>query len=50
MGGPVGVGPHPLDEVVVPGEEGQVQPLAPDVGVLVTTEASDRSIISRPDN
>ena len=44
VGCPVGVGPDPLDEVVVPGSQGQVQTSTPDVGVLVTTETSNRSI------
>ena len=44
VGCPVGVGPDPLDEVVVPSGQGQVQSPTSDVGVLVTTEASDRSI------
>ena len=41
VGGPVGVSPGPLDQVVVPGEQSQVQTLPADVGVLVTTKPSD---------
>ena len=41
--GSVGVCSGPLDQVVVPGEQGQVQALPADVGVLVTTKPSDNS-------
>ena len=54
VGGPVGVRPHPLHQVVVPGKEvevlqvaalpgsqGQVQALAPEVRVLVPAEAPE---------
>ena len=41
VGCSVGVGPHPLDEVVVPGHQREVQSLAPDVRVLVPPKPSD---------
>ena len=45
MRGPVGVCSHPLDEVVVPGEQGEVQPLAPDVAVLVSPEPPEIELL-----
>ena len=40
MRGPVRVCSHPLDQVVVPGKQGEIQALAPDVGVLVSAESA----------
>ena len=45
MRGPVGVCSHPLDEVVVPGKQGEVQPLAPDVAVLMPPEPPEIELL-----
>ena len=43
--GPVRVGSHPFDQVVVPSKQGQVQALAPDVGVLVSPESAEIELL-----
>ena len=45
MRGSVRVGSHPLDQVVVPSKERQVQALAPDVGVLVSAESPEIELL-----
>ena len=45
MRGPVRVGSHPLDQVVVPSKEGQIQALAPDVGVLVSAKSPEIELL-----
>ena len=45
MRGPVRVGSHPLNQVVVSSKEGQVQALAPDVGVLVSAESAEIELL-----
>ena len=45
MRGPVRVGSHPLNQVVVSSKQGQVQALAPDVGVLVSAESAEIELL-----
>ena len=45
MRGSVRVGSHPLDQVVVPSKERQVQALAPNVGDLVSAKSPEIELL-----